>query len=134
MLKLAGAQVFLTRKKEVGFDLLTKVLKAGEVNADIFVSIDHSKDSYLGHYFSSFKGKLLARSVKRVLEEELSCKKISLKESTDFVLVHTSMPAVVINLDRRRCKQLHRDEEEMAWKEAQVLYQGLRLYFEATAP
>ena len=134
MLKLAGAQVFLTRKKDVSFDLLTKVIKAGEVNAHIFVSIDHSKDSYLGHYFSSFKGKLLARSVKQVLEEELSCKKVRLKASTDFVLVHTSMPAVVINLDRRRCKQLPRDEEEMAWKEAQVLYQGLRSYFEAITP
>jgi len=134
MLKLAGAQVFLTRKKDVSFDLLTKVIKAGEVNAHIFVSIDHSKDSYLGHYFSSFKGKLLARSIKQVLEEELACKKISLKESTDFVLVHTSMPAVVINLDWRRCKQLPRVEEERAWKEAQVLYQGLRSYFEAIAP
>jgi hypothetical protein len=134
MLKLAGAQVFLTRKKDVSFDLLTKVIKAGEVNAHIFVSIDHGKDSYLGHYFSSFKGKVLARSIKKVLEEELSCKKVRLKESTDFVLVHTSMPEVVINLDRRRCKQLPRDEEERAWKEAQVLYQGLRTYFESIAP
>jgi N-acetylmuramoyl-L-alanine amidase len=134
MLKLAGAQVFLTRKKGVSFDLLTKVIKAGEVNAHIFVSIDHSKDSYLGHYFSSYKGKLLARSIKQALEEELSCKKIKLKESTDFVLVHTSMPAVVANLDRRHCKQLPPDEEERAWKEAQVLYQGLRSYFEAIAP
>jgi N-acetylmuramoyl-L-alanine amidase len=134
MLKLAGAQVFLTRTKDISFDLLTKVIKAGEVNAHIFVSIDHGKDSYLGHYFSSFKGKLLARSIKQVLEEELFCKKIRLKESTDFVLVHTSMPAVVINLDRRGCKQLPRDEAERAWQEAQVLYQGLRSYFEAITP
>ncbi len=131
MLKLAGAQVFLTREKDVSFDLLTKVMKAGEVNAHIFVSIDHSKDSYIGHYFSSYKGKLMARSIKQVLEAELSCKQVSLRESTDFVLVHTSMPAVVINLDRRHCKQLPRDDEDGAWKEAQALYQGLRSYFEA---
>ena len=131
MLKLAGAQVFLTRNKDVSFDLLAKVMKAGEVNAHIFVSIDHSKDSYLGHYFSSYKGKLLARSIKKAVEDELSCKKVSLRESTDFVLVHTSMPAVVINLDQRHCKQLPRGDEERAWKEAQVLYQGLRSYFEA---
>ena len=132
MLKLAGAQVFLTRGKDFSFDLLTKVMKAGEVNAHIFVSIDHSKDSFLGHYFSSYKGKLLARSIKHALEDELSCKKVSLGESTDFILVHTSMPAVVINLDRRHCKQLRQgNEEERAWKEAQTLYQGLRSYFEA---
>ena len=130
MLRLAGAQVFLTWKNDTSFDLLEKVLKAGEVGAHIFVSIDHSSDSYLGYYFSSFKGKLLARSIKQAVEDELSCKKVGLGESTDFVLVHTSMPAVVINLDQHRCKQLPRDDEERAWKEAQALYQGLYSYFE----
>jgi len=39
------------------------------------------------------------------------------------------MPAVEINLERRKCKRLPEGEEERAWAEAKTIYQGLRSYF-----
>jgi hypothetical protein len=50
-------------------------------------------------------------------------------ESSEFILVHTTMPAVAVTLDARTCKGLAGDSEERAWREAQTLYQGLRYYF-----
>jgi hypothetical protein len=68
----------------------------------------------------------------QAIDDELSCKKVKLIESTDFVIVHTEMPAVVVNIDYRKCKRLPRDKEERAWTEAKVMYQGLRSYFQSS--
>ncbi len=133
ILKLAGAKVTLTRETNVSPNQLAKVLKAESTKADILISIDHNGKPYLGYYFSSRKGKLLARSIKQVMEDSLSCKKVKLGESTAGMLVHTSMPAVVVNLSHQRCKQLPHDKEERAWREAQTLFRGFRTYFEQIA-
>ena len=93
--------------------------------------MNHKTGSHLGYYFNSIKGKFLARSIKQSIDDELSCKKIKMIESTDFVIVHTEMPAVVVNIDSPKCKRLPGDEEERAWKEAKVIYQGLRSYFQS---
>ena len=104
------------------------------MRADVLFSINHKKgSSYLGYYFNSKKGRVLARSIKYFIDSELSCKKLKMTESTKFVIVHTRMPAVEINLERRRCKRLPEEEEERAWAEAKTIYQGLRSYFSEAA-
>ena len=130
MLKLAGAVVFLTRGSDTIPTLIERVIKANRVRADVLISLNHQKgSSYLGYYFNSPKGKLFAHFLKQAIDEELSCKKIKTIESNEFVVVHTRMPAVVINLNQRKCKKLPGDEEERAWAEAKAFYQGLRSYF-----
>ncbi|MBW1823288.1 MAG: N-acetylmuramoyl-L-alanine amidase [Deltaproteobacteria bacterium] len=130
MLELAGATVFLTRGSDSVSTSIERVIKANKTRADLLISLDHRKgSSYLGYYFNSSKGKFLARSIKQVIDDELSCKKLKMMEGREFVLIHTGMPAVVVSLDCRRCKRLPRDEEERPWVEAQALYQGLRSYF-----
>ena len=132
MLKLAGAVVFLTRESDNVSTLIERVIKADEGRAEVLISLDHRKgSSYLGYYFNSTKGKSLAYSLKQVIDDVLSCKKLTLVESTEFILIHTRMPAVVVNLDHQKCKRLPKDGEERAWAEAQALYQGLRAYFKA---
>jgi N-acetylmuramoyl-L-alanine amidase len=130
MLELAGAVVFLTRGSDGISSPIERVIKANETRANLLISLDHRKgSSYLGYYFNSSKGKFLSRSIKQVIDDELSCKKLKMMESREFVLIHTTMPAVVINLDSRKCKKLPEDEEEIPWAEAKALYQGLRSYF-----
>jgi N-acetylmuramoyl-L-alanine amidase len=131
LLKLAGAKVFLTRENGSIPSPAERVIKADEVRAEVLISLDHKKGSYLGYYFNSIKGKFLARSVKRSIDDELTCKKVKMIESTNFVIVHTEMPAVVVNIDYRKCKRLPEDKEERAWTEAKVIYQGLRSYFQS---
>lgn len=130
MLELAGAKAFLTREDDTVPTQIERVIKANEVRADLLISLDHRRgSSYLGYYFNSSKGKLLAHSIRQFIDNELSCKKLRVIKSNEFILIHTGMPAVEINLDRRKCKKLPRDEEERSWVEAQALYQGLRSYF-----
>ena len=132
MLKLAGAVVFLTRESDNVSTLIERVIKADEGRAEVLISLDHRKgSSYLGYYFNSTKGKSLAYSLKQVIDDVLSCKKLTVVESTEFILIHTRMPAVVVNLDHQKCKRLPKDGEERAWAEAQAPYQGLRSYFKA---
>ena len=130
MLKLAGARAVLTREGDTISAPPQSVVMAESVNAHLLITLDSKKGSYLGYYFSSARGKLLARSIGRALDDVLSCKKVKLVESSDFTVVHSSMPAVVVNLDRRACKRLPRDKEERAWAEAQALYQGLCSYLQ----
>ena len=131
MLKLAGAKVFLTRENDFIPSPAERVIKADEVGAEVLISLNHKKGSSLGYYFNSIKGKFLARSIKQSIDDELSCKKVKMIESTNFVIVHTEMPAVVVNIDYPKCKRLPGDKEERAWTEARVMYQGLRSYFQS---
>jgi N-acetylmuramoyl-L-alanine amidase len=130
MLKLAGATVFLTREGDTAPSPIERVLVANGVEADVLISLDHREgSSYLKYYYNSPRGKLIAHYFTESINEELSCKKMRMIKSNEFVLVHTGMPAVVINLDRRKCKKLPEDRENSAWTEAKALYQGLRSYF-----
>ena len=134
MLRLAGATVLLARDSGNFPTPAERVIHANKMRADVLISINHKKgSSYLGYYFNSKKGRVLARSIKYFIDSELSCKKLRMTESTKFVIVHTRMPAVEINLERRKCKRLPEDEEERAWAEAKTIYQGLRSYFSEAA-
>ena len=130
MLKLAGATIFLTREGDTAPTPIERVLVANGVEADVLISLDHRKgSSSLKYYYNSSRGKLLAHYFTEAINNELSCKKMKMIKSSEFVLVHTGMPAVVINLDRRKCRKLPEDRENSAWTEANAIYQGLRSYF-----
>ena len=130
LLELAGAEVVLTRENESIPTPRESTKKANEVSADLLLSLNHGKGSSpLGYYFNSTRGKLLASSLTQALDEVASCKGLKMMESSEFILVHTTMPAVAVTLDARSCKGLAKDSEERAWGEAQALYQGLRYYF-----
>jgi len=130
MLKIAGATIFLTREGDTAPTPIERVLVANGVEADVLISLDHRKgSSSLKYYYNSSRGKLLAHYFTEAINNELSCKKMKMIKSSEFVLVHTGMPAVVINLDRRKCRKLPEDRENSAWTEANAIYQGLRSYF-----
>jgi N-acetylmuramoyl-L-alanine amidase len=71
---------------------------ASLTDADIFISFENTKKSSIGHYFRSEKGKQLADEMCFQLGKTFKNKKYKAKNSTEYVLVHTPMPAVLIKL------------------------------------
>ena len=129
LLRFAGAGVVLTRRDETSPGAAEKVLQSEEVSADLVISLDHAKRSGIAYYYNSSKGKLLAGLLRKEIADGFSCSRVSLGESTDFIIVHTGMPAVAVSFGDRGCKNVPGDGEVTAWKKAQAVYQAVRSYF-----
>jgi hypothetical protein len=71
---------------------------ASLTDADIFISFENSKKLSIGHYFRSEKGKQLADKMCFQLNKIFKNIKCKVNHSTEYVLVHTPMPAVLIKL------------------------------------
>jgi hypothetical protein len=106
-----------------------RVLQSEEVSADLVITLDHAKRSGIAYYYNSSKGKLLAGLLRKEIADGFSCRRVALGESTDFLIVHTGMPAVAVSFGDRGCKNVPGDKEVMAWKKAQAVYQAVRSYF-----
>ena len=71
---------------------------ASLTDADIFISFKKSRKLSINHYFRSDRGKQAADNICFQLSRIFKKTKCKTKNSTEFVLVHTPMPAVLINL------------------------------------
>jgi len=129
LLRFAGAGAVLTRVNDTPLDPAEKVLKSEAVSADLVIALDHAKRPGIAYYYNSAKGKLLAGLLRKEIAEGFSCRRVALGESTDFLIVHTGMPAVAVSFGDRGCKKKTGDEEVTSWKEAQAVYQAMRAYF-----
>jgi N-acetylmuramoyl-L-alanine amidase len=129
LLRFAGAGVVLTRMDDTSPGAAEKVLQSEEVSADLVITLDHAKRSGIVYYYNSSKGKLLAGLLRKEIADGFSCRRVALGESTDFLIVHTGMPAVAVNFGDRGCKNVPGDGEVTAWKKARAVYQAVRSYF-----
>jgi N-acetylmuramoyl-L-alanine amidase len=134
LLRFAGAGAVLTRVNDTPLDPAEKVLKSEAVSADLVIALDHANRPGIAYYYNSTKGKLLAGLLRKEIAEGFSCRRVALGESTDFLIVHTGMPAVAVSFGDRGCKKKTGDEEVTSWKEAQAVYQAVRAYFAELIP
>jgi N-acetylmuramoyl-L-alanine amidase len=129
LLRFAGAGAVLTRVNDTSLDPAQKVVKSEEVFADLVIVLDHGKRPGVAYYYNSSKGRRLAGLLQQEMEAGLSCKRVALGESTDFLIVHTGMPAVAVRFGGRGCRNMAEDEEIKSWQKAQAVYQAVRAYF-----
>ncbi len=94
----AGGKVILTWEKGSPPSKAKRASMASLTDADIFISFENSKKLAIGHYFRSERGKQLADKMCFQLGEIFKNIKCKTKNSTEYVLVHTPMPAVLIKL------------------------------------
>jgi hypothetical protein len=110
-------------------DPAQKVVKSEEVSADLVIALDHGKRRGVAYYYNSANGRQLAGLLRKEMETGLSCRRVALGESTDFLIVHTGMPAVAVSFGDRGCRNMAEDEEIQSWQEARAVYQAVRAYF-----
>jgi N-acetylmuramoyl-L-alanine amidase len=131
LLRYAGAGAVLTRVKDTSPGPAEKVAKSEEVSADLVIALDHGKRPGVAYYYNSAKGKLLAGLLRKEMEAGLCGKRVALGESTDFLIVHTGMPAVAVSFGDRGRKKRGGDREVQSWQEARAVYRAVRDYFAA---
>jgi N-acetylmuramoyl-L-alanine amidase len=104
LLEQNGVQVVMTRQDDREIDLAPRVQLANRVNADIFVSIhanaiDMSRPDVNGietYYYSS--GLRLAQVIHNSLLQGTGARDRRVRQSRFYVLRHTSMPAVLLEV------------------------------------
>jgi N-acetylmuramoyl-L-alanine amidase len=94
----AGGKVILSWSNGTPPSKAKRANMASLTDADIFISFENSKKISIGHYFRSEKGKQLADKICFQLGKIFKKIKCKTKDSTEYVLVHTPMPAVLIKL------------------------------------
>jgi N-acetylmuramoyl-L-alanine amidase len=129
LLRFAGAGAVLTRVNDTPLGPAQKVVKSEEVSADLVIALDHGKRPGVAYYYNSAKGRRLAGLLRKEMEAGLSCRSVAFGESTDFLIVHTGMPAVAVSFGDRGCRNMAEDEEIQSWLEARAVYQAVRAYF-----
>ncbi|MCT7979312.1 N-acetylmuramoyl-L-alanine amidase [Laspinema olomoucense] len=104
LLEQNGVQVVMTRQDDREIDLAPRVQLANRVNADIFVSIhanaiDMSRPDVNGietYYYAS--GQALAQTIHNSLLQGTGARDRRVRQSRFYVLRHTSMPAVLLEV------------------------------------
>jgi len=94
----AGGKVILSWEKGSPPSKVKRADMSSLTDADIFISFKKSRELSINHYFRSKRGKQAADNMCFQLSKIFKKIKCKTKNSTEYVLVHTPMPAVLINL------------------------------------
>jgi len=94
----AGGKVILTWEKGSPPSKAKRADMASLTGADIFISFKKSRKLSISHYYRSKKGNQAAENICFQLINVFNKIKCKTRNSTEYVLVHTPMPAVLINL------------------------------------
>jgi len=134
LLREAGARVVVTRDALSQHPTLGERVLAGEsFYGDYFITLTHRKGKpYVGHYFRSQSGKLLAEALVQFLKQELSLEKITALDVDDFTIIHPRCPSILINLGNKHFPKRKERREEVLEKEARGVYEGLVTYLRKT--
>ena len=100
----AGGKVIFTWEKGSPPSKVKRADMAALTGADIFISLENSKKISTEYYFRSEKGKQLATKMCFQLGNTFNEIKCRAKDSTEHVLVHTPMPAVLVKLTKHVLK------------------------------
>jgi N-acetylmuramoyl-L-alanine amidase len=100
MIEHAGGTAVLTWENLPAPHAQARVLKAAEAKADLFLSVVNNKMPAAEYYYKSSQGEQLAESVCRSLNERKAFgkKKCEPSPGTDYVLMQTSMTALLLRL------------------------------------
>jgi N-acetylmuramoyl-L-alanine amidase len=103
MIEHAGGTAMITWENLPGPTAQLRVMKAAEAKADLFISVfTGSKAPAAEYYYKSVQGAGLADAVCRSLNERKAFgrKTCEAKPGTEYVLMHTAMPALLIRLPK----------------------------------
>lgn len=127
-LEQAGVRVILSRNGEPSL-LVDRMTRVNETEAELLVSIGHRKsEPSVEYYYMSKNGKRLADIAGKRLRDALSLKP-TVRESAEFAVVHSKMPAVLVNFATTGAKGKSKYENEASRKEAEAVYKALLEYF-----
>ncbi len=106
ILEQNGVQVVMTREYDREVDLEPRTQLANRVNADLFISIhanaiDMTRPDVNGietYYFQSRSGQLLAQYIHNSILQTTGAPNRGVREARFYVLRHTSMPAVLVEV------------------------------------
>jgi len=142
LLENQGIQAILTRQTDVDLDLQPRADIANRARADIFVSIhanaiSMSRPEVNGietfHVAGSGSGQRLAASIQQQLLTSTGMRDRGVKRARFYVLVHTAMPAVLVEVGfvtgREDAPRL--SDPATRTQMAQAITQGILDYFQA---
>ncbi|MFH0811777.1 MAG: N-acetylmuramoyl-L-alanine amidase [Pseudomonadota bacterium] len=103
-----------------------RVLTGEKFGGEYLITITHRNDyPYVSHYFRSQVGKQLAQTIAQLLKRELLLNEVVVNEGTDFTIIHSSAPSIVVNLGKGYTDSEEVNGEDHFMKEARGVYQGL---------
>lgn len=141
LLEGAGAKVILSRKTDVFIPLGQRVTMANNARADIFVSIHanaHNNRSIGGtetYYNSSYRpadSRRLAALVQQELVKELKLRDIGVKEGGFYVIRHTTIPSILLELGflSNAHEESLLNQPAFRQRSAEATYRGILRYFQ----
>lgn len=126
----------LTRSDDTFVTLSNRARFANDANADLFISIHANSHTSKAegietyHHASSKEGNRLARLIQSAMTEQFpDHKDRGVKDANYYVLKHTAMPAVLVELEfvsSRWCDWLSREDVQKQYADA--IARGVRAY------
>ncbi len=117
-LDYAGSSVFFTWRDTPPESQKTRVLKGAKAKADLFLTVDVANSLLsVEYYYKSEQGKALAESICEKFEANTKTRKCRVVDSTTYVLVQTSMPAIWLKIPHKLLTQPS--------AAADIIYQGI---------
>lgn len=131
LLTQAGAQTFMTfGAQEARPTPADRVRFAEKFPAEFFLTITHRKGApRVFHYYSSETGKRLAAEIARSLGHALKTSAVEVCEGLDFTVIHTAVPAIIVDLGGPSLGKKRGMESTRREEEAKSIYRGLVEFF-----
>ncbi len=141
LLESAGARVILTRSTDVFITLGNRAAMANNAKADLFVSVHanaHSNraiggtETYYNTSYRSGDSQRLASVVQQELVRELKLRDIGVKTAGFYVIRHTTMPSILVELaflSNAREEGLL-NQAAFRQRSAEAILRGIHRYFQ----
>jgi len=112
--------------------VIDRLLFSSEKKGDYFITVRHQEQGCsVGYYFKSEIGERLARSVRDSIIQTLGVAECRTVESSEFTIVHTEMPSILISLPLYSLSE-GKDRDETMLKETSAIYQGIIQFFKSS--
>jgi N-acetylmuramoyl-L-alanine amidase len=137
----AGSYVIMTRYNDTYVSLENRVKKAEEVGANAFISIHvnsyngtkpNGTETYWNSLHSSEDSKALANEIQKELVENLGTYNRGIKEANFYVIKHTTMPSVLVEIAFISNPNDARKLADSGFREkaAEAIYQGILNFYQ----
>jgi N-acetylmuramoyl-L-alanine amidase len=130
----AGATTHLTTEENPFPTVIDRILFSSEKKGDYFITVRHREQGCcIGYYSNSGTGEKLARFIRDSLIQTLGLAECRAIESSEFTIVQTEMPSVLITLPFSSDGVDDSKDNETLLKETQAIYQGVIQFFRSSA-
>ncbi|QKS72387.1 N-acetylmuramoyl-L-alanine amidase [Paenalkalicoccus suaedae] len=140
LLTAAGANVVMTRDRDIFLSLAERVRIAERSNADVFISVHanafsnpaaNGTETFYSTRYSSQSSKKLAEDIHRIMVAKLQTTDRGVKEGNYHVIRETTMPSVLLELgfmtNSSDAQKLRTDAYRQ--RSAEAIFEGLQQYF-----